>query len=143
LNLDEINSKIIIFGDSKLLDEEWEKITWGICQTDSYLKSRAFSVIELFKYGYNSGRDPKFYFFRDTNGHEVDLIMQKGSNLIPIEIKSSRTYSTAFLEGLEFFHRTAEKKAKSGFIVYQGEASQKIKEFYLYSMEKATDIMDF
>lgn len=47
LNLDEINSKITIFGDSKLLDEEWERITWGICQTDSYLKSRAFSVIEL------------------------------------------------------------------------------------------------
>lgn len=47
LNLEEINSKIIIFGDSKLLDEEWEKIAWGICQTDSYLKSRAFSVIEL------------------------------------------------------------------------------------------------
>lgn len=99
-----------------------------------------FTILELFKYGYNSGRDPKFYFFRDTNGHEVDLIMQKGSNLIPIEIKSSRTYSTAFLEGLEFFHRTAEKKAKSGFVVYQGEASQKIKEFYLYNVEKATDI---
>lgn len=47
LNLEEINSKIIIFGESKLLDEEWEKIAWGICQTDSYLKSRAFSVIEL------------------------------------------------------------------------------------------------
>lgn len=47
LNPDEIQAKISIFGESELLDEEWERITWGICQTDSYLKSRAFTVIEL------------------------------------------------------------------------------------------------
>lgn len=47
LNPDEIQAKISIFGESELLDEEWERITWGICQSDPYLKSRAFTVIEL------------------------------------------------------------------------------------------------
>lgn len=47
LNPEEIQKKISIFGVSDLLDEEWEQITWGICQTDSFLKSRAFTVIEL------------------------------------------------------------------------------------------------
>lgn len=44
---DEIQEKIKKFGESDLIDEEWEKITWGACQSDSYLRARAFSVLEL------------------------------------------------------------------------------------------------
>ena len=30
-----------------MIDEEWEQVAWGACQSDSYLKARAFSVLEL------------------------------------------------------------------------------------------------
>lgn len=50
--------KIKKFGESELLDEEWEQVAWGACQNESYLKARAFSVLELLnllrtKYGDN------------------------------------------------------------------------------------------
>ena len=44
---DEIQEKIKKFGESDLLDEEWEQVCWGACQSDSFLRSRAFSVLEL------------------------------------------------------------------------------------------------
>jgi hypothetical protein len=47
IDWDDVQEKIKKFGESDLIDEEWEQVTWGACQNDSYLKSRAFSVIEL------------------------------------------------------------------------------------------------
>ncbi|GAA4053093.1 MULTISPECIES: KAP family P-loop NTPase fold protein [Flavobacterium] len=44
---DNIQEKIKKFGESDLIDEEWEQVAWGACQNDSYLKARAFSVLEL------------------------------------------------------------------------------------------------
>jgi hypothetical protein len=44
---DDIQEKIKKFGEPDLIDEEWEQVAWGACQSDSYLKARAFSVLEL------------------------------------------------------------------------------------------------
>lgn len=44
---DDFQEKIKKFGESDLIDEEWEQVTWGACQSDSYQRSRAFSVLEL------------------------------------------------------------------------------------------------
>ena len=44
---DSIQEKIQKFGESELIDEDWEQVAWGACQSDSYLKARAFSVLEL------------------------------------------------------------------------------------------------
>ena len=42
-----INEKVRDFGENELVDEEWEKVIWGFCQSDSYLKSRVFSILDL------------------------------------------------------------------------------------------------
>lgn len=44
---DDVQEKIKKFGESELINEEWEQVAWGACQSDSYLKARAFSVLEL------------------------------------------------------------------------------------------------
>lgn len=65
---EEIQEKIKKFGESELIDEEWEQVTWGACQTDSYLKARAFSVLELL----NLLRDK----FGDNLEQELDYAME-------------------------------------------------------------------
>jgi hypothetical protein len=42
-----ISDKVKEYGDNQLVDEDWEKVVWGLCQSDAYLKSRAFSILEL------------------------------------------------------------------------------------------------
>ena len=64
---DAIQEKIKKFGESSLIDEEWEQVTWGACQSDSYLKARAFSVLELL----NLLRDK----YKDTLEDELETAM--------------------------------------------------------------------
>ncbi|MDC1261568.1 KAP family NTPase [Polaribacter sp.] len=64
---DEVQEKIKKFGESELIDEEWEQVTWGACQSDSYLKARAFSVLELL----NLIRDK----FKDNLEEELEAAM--------------------------------------------------------------------
>jgi len=42
-----VQEKLKKYGENKLVDEEWEQVTWGSCQKDPYLKAKAFSVLEL------------------------------------------------------------------------------------------------
>lgn len=61
-------------------------------------------IVEPMKARYNQAGDPRFYFYRDVSGKEIDLVIQRGSDLIPIEIKSSKTFSPSYLDGLKYFH---------------------------------------
>lgn len=53
-------------------------------------------VMDLIKTRYNQGLDHHLYFYRDQQKHEVDVVFKKANELIPIEIKSSKTYNKAF-----------------------------------------------
>tara|TARA_B110000503_G_scaffold112243_1_gene168187 strand:- start:1432 stop:3240 length:1809 start_codon:yes stop_codon:yes gene_type:complete len=64
---DEVQEKIKKFGESDLIDEEWEQVTWGACQSDSYLRARAFSVLELLNLLRNK--------YKDTLENELETAM--------------------------------------------------------------------
>ncbi|MDP1608687.1 MAG: ATP-binding protein [Chlamydiales bacterium] len=78
-------------------------------------------VLELMKARSNQGLDPNLYFYRDRQGKEVDVIYQKGRELIPIEIKSSSTYNSSFLDTLLLFQQIAEKRTTKSFLIYGGQ----------------------
>ena len=47
IDLEEVSNKVSSYSEVELLDEEWEKIIWAVCQKDSYLRSRAFDVLQV------------------------------------------------------------------------------------------------
>lgn len=98
-------------------------------------------IVELMKARYNQALDPRLYFYRDVAGKEVDLLYQKGSRLTPIEIKSSRTFSSSFSEGLSYFHQQAPERAEDGVVIYGGDTSQKIGKYELFSAENCSELM--
>lgn len=51
-------------------------------------------VSEMLKSRYNQGKRSNLYFWRDTAGHEVDLVIEKADRLIPAEIKSGQTVTS-------------------------------------------------
>jgi hypothetical protein len=48
-----------------------------------------FVISEVIKSYLNAGREPNIYFYRDTNGNEVDLLVVKDGTLYPVEIKKT------------------------------------------------------
>ena len=46
-------------------------------------------VSEIYKSYINNGKRPPLYFYRDSNKKEIDLIIQTGDTVNPIEVKKS------------------------------------------------------
>lgn len=84
----------------------------------------SFILSECFKWSYNYGKIPDIYFWRDKTGHEVDCIIEKGIQLIPIEIKASRTANDRFFEGIDYWNKLADKPLDNGFVIYAGSTHQ-------------------
>lgn len=49
-----------------------------------------FVVSELVKNYYNAGMNPEIFYYRDIDKKEIDVVIQKGRDLYPIEIKKGK-----------------------------------------------------
>ena len=79
-----------------------------------------FVVAEYLKKFYNQGLEAPLYYYRDNHGNEVDLIIQNGAELHPIEIKSAQSYHSSFLKNINVFRRVCGSTHKAT-IVYAGD----------------------
>lgn len=79
---------------------------------------------ELLKARYNRALASNLYFWRDRAGHEVDVLIEQGDRLVPVEIKSGRTLTRDFFAGLEHWRHLAGEGAVRPWLVYGGEQSQ-------------------
>lgn len=94
-------------------------------------------ISELIKYRFNQGLDHNLYFYRDQQKNEVDVIFKKGHDLIPIEIKSSMTFNTAFIKSLDFFKKLNPDRSPCGFLIYAGDQEQQIASNHLLNYKHA------
>ncbi|MEI6510355.1 MAG: ATP-binding protein [bacterium] len=78
-------------------------------------------IAEIVKGALNRGIKPEIYFFRDSHGNEVDLLIRESGTLRPIEIKSAGTFSLEFIKGLERFQALGIKRLAAGAVLYNGE----------------------
>jgi predicted AAA+ superfamily ATPase len=58
-------------------------------------------VMDLVKGNFGAGSPWQFYFYRDNNGVEVDMILVRGSEHILLKIKLSRTPTDHMITGLQ------------------------------------------
>ncbi len=78
-------------------------------------------IAEHLKRRWNAGRDARIHFFRDRHGSEVDLLLSRGNALIPVEIKSARTFSPHHLKGIRRFRELAGDRVERSHLVFAGE----------------------
>jgi uncharacterized protein len=77
-------------------------------------------VAEALKARVHRGKDPELYFFRDSYGNEVDLILDRRPDPLAIEVKSSMTFHLELLKGLKRF-RELSAGSGNGALVYGGD----------------------
>lgn len=99
-------------------------------------------VNELMKARYNQGLDPRLYFYQVLGRGEVDLIYQKGHELIPIEIKSSRTFNSSLLSGLINFKKIAPDRCGDSYLIYAGNEEIKYEDIQLINYQYAEKIVN-
>jgi len=79
-----------------------------------------FVISELIKSSLNKGERPQLYFWRDSNGNEVDVIVEQGNRLMPIEIKSGKTVTREAYAGLNKWRDLAGDSVMEPTLIYCG-----------------------
>ena len=77
-------------------------------------------VSEARKQFTNRGRDPRMEFYRTEKGFEIDLILGRGTNVRPVEVKSAQTFDKSFARNLATYAE-ADTTSVSPLLVYDGE----------------------
>lgn len=117
-----VKSHKLYYRDTGLLHYLLNLSDLEALRTSTY---RGFSfegfVIEqlIQRYQQNALNPVRFYFYRTSQGDEIDLLVQEGKNLIAYEIKTSTAIDPGELKG---FQRGLEHlELKKGIVVYFGK----------------------
>ena len=101
-----------------------------------------FIISELIKSQFNQGEQPSFSFWRDSNGNEVDLIVDQGTGLMPIEIKSGKTLTRDSFVGLEKWCALAGDKAMRPSLIYGGNLAYEHKGVRVLGWQQSGELLN-
>lgn len=118
----------------------------GITQARSLTTSQSFGRVfenwvltEIRKNLLNQALSPDMFYFRDSAGNEVDLIIVKDGEPLAIEIKSAGRLSSDMFRGLRYWLKTA--RMGRGLLIYNGPpAESPIHEVDVLSWQEITDV---
>lgn len=79
-----------------------------------------YVIAEVAKTYRHQRREPPLFFWRDRTGHEIDLLIEEGVELFPVEIKSGQTMDTGMLESLRWWSALAGRPPENATLVYGG-----------------------
>jgi predicted AAA+ superfamily ATPase len=97
---------------------------------DPVLKGRIFEswvISELMKQRLNRSEEDNLYFWHELEGLEIDVVVDNGATIMPMEIKAGRTPKVEFAGPLLKFMDWASSKAKDPTVIYGGEERWAVK----------------
>lgn len=82
-------------------------------------------VVEVLKWFLHRARRDGMHFYRDSHGNELDLLLELGTGVYPIEVKAGETVAADAFRGLRAFARLYDAPPPNGgALVYAGEEEQ-------------------
>lgn len=78
-------------------------------------------LMEWYKKSTHRGQRPRFWFWRDSNGNEIDLLIEEAGDLRAIEFKASQTFNSRHFSGLAWWQKVSGTKPEACSVVYLGE----------------------
>lgn len=83
-----------------------------------------FIINEIYKKLLNTGIRPDLYFWADSSGHEVDLVVKQGQRLYALEIKSADTLHADHFRNLALFQQLSGISPENCYLIYAGSENQ-------------------
>lgn len=84
----------------------------------------SFVLSELQKYIFNHKLLSKIYYFRDSNGNEIDAVIESSGSMKAVEIKSGKTIISDFFKVFHYWNKLTEGQQSKNYLVYGGEEYQ-------------------
>ncbi len=92
-----------------------------------YMRGNLFEnlvVSEVLKHFYHRGQSAPCYFWQDKTGREVDLLVETGTGLLPIEVKAGMTLNRDYFDQLTYWNKLSGNQATNSYVVYGGTLRQ-------------------
>ncbi|HEY9420131.1 MAG TPA: ATP-binding protein [Thermoanaerobaculia bacterium] len=86
-----------------------------------------WAIAEIAKAHLHRGRRPRMSFYRDRSQLEIDLILEKGADLVLVEIKAAQTPSSQYFSAFQRFSEALAgqpARVSGRVVVYGGDESQ-------------------
>jgi len=100
-------------------------------------------ISEILKNQCHSGKRPSIYYWRESNGVEIDCIIEQENNEITaLEIKGGQTFTKDYMKNLRNFAKNVAGFKMNKAIVYAGEQSTNIKDVQLIPWSKLPAILN-
>ncbi len=81
-------------------------------------------IAEIYKQNEHRYLHRDYWFWRDSNGHEIDLLSQNGNKYDIFEIKSTQTIMTDHFAGLDYFSEISGNNTGEKTLIYGGGTNQ-------------------
>ena len=99
-------------------------------------------VADILKQYFSVGTKAPIYFWRDMNGRiEVDCLIDLGTGLVPVEIKSGESELGSYFAGLSNWNKIAQADPSNGYVVYGGRSEQTRREGNLIGWQAASALV--
>lgn len=103
----------------------WRSLT-GIYESVTGPCFETFVVLETIKYIRTAGLDVRPYFYRTRSGMEVDLLLEKGRNILAFEIKARERIVASDARQLRTLAQALGERWLGGIVAYRGEKIEQI-----------------
>ncbi len=110
-----------------------------------YLKGSLFEnfiLNELLKHCLHTGSVPHLYFWMSKEKKEVDVLWERNTKRIPIEIKAGKTKNTHFFENLVYWQKLSGTPTEESFVVYGGEDTSRLPHGHLIGWQHLGQLIE-
>ncbi|MEK6607355.1 MAG: ATP-binding protein [Myxococcota bacterium] len=76
---------------------------------------------EIVKTLLHRGEEPRVFFWRTSSGTEVDILVEAGARLVPVEVKLSSTPRPNMAAGILKLRADLGKRVTEGYVVHPGD----------------------
>lgn len=77
-------------------------------------------LAEIVKSLVHQGREPQVYFWRTAAGEEVDILVDTGETIVPIEVKVSATPRPGMADGISKLRQALGSRVGHAYVVHTG-----------------------
>lgn len=99
-------------------------------------------VSEIVKQFYHSGLIPPIYYWKESNGKEIDCIIEKSFNeIIALEIKGGETFGKDYLKNFNNLVDSSSLKIKK-FLIHPNAQRTKVKDVNIFSWEDLPTVIN-
>jgi predicted AAA+ superfamily ATPase len=99
-------------------------------------------VADIVKSRRHEGLMDNFFFYRDSNQNEIDLVIDDLQTLDAVEIKSTETFHKSLLKGLDHFRKVFPEKARRTILCSASTHEMPIKEHQLVHLRNISEVIN-